>query len=90
MAQTVDERLERIKVLDREIAAVPDQMKALRDGEAGKRSEREKLVAELREEMGDVLHLRKVKATPAPAAKPGRPAGSPTRAPNEAAPVATT
>lgn len=86
MAQTVDERLERIKVLDREIAGIPEQMKVLREGEAAKRSERESLVASLREEMGSVLKLRKPRAAAAPAAKPaGRVAGAPTRPASEAA-----
>lgn len=87
--QTIDERLTRIKELERDIAAVPGQMKTLRDQEAAMRSERESLVTAVREEMGGILRLRKPKAASAtPAASPRRPAGSPTRAPNEA-PTAT-
>ncbi len=70
---TIDEQLERLTTLTRDIAAIPGQIATLKANEKRMNAEHAKVRAALREQLGSALSLRqpRPKVSAARASQPG-------------------
>ena len=79
---TIDEQMQRLEELGREIAAVPQQIETLKANVKGMETERRSIQEDLRKRIGSALHLRTRAPRTAAPAKGGRKRAAPASQPS--------